>query len=1118
VPTIAGSVVTGPDGNVWFTEPGSSKIGKLVVSTVPSDNLLTLGQASLTFTAVALGSPPAPQTFVVTSAAVAPFTVTTGTPLSPWLSVSPSGSLVTNQTLSVTVNQALLGANYGTFWTYILLTSGNVTQTVPVTLNLTRPTVGGGDIKVQPTSLSFDYTTPQGSARLPQQLVILNVNPLAGSIPLTISYSISSPAGGTWLTLTTAGGNPIPNASSLTSGIAPLVHVDAAGLSPGVYNASITISPTGGARVTVPVTLTVIANPNPTTIAVDPITLTFVWRSGSISPSAQFVQVTESGPQLPFLAQSDSPSWLSVTPVAGDPPARLSISAGGVGQMAAGNYTGTITITLPRLPGVSAKINVLLTVLPAESMIQEYAVPTANSQPLCIAAGPDGNLWFTESAANKIGKVTPAGVVTEYSLSPNSVPSGITAGPDGNLWFTELQANRIGRITTAGAVTEFALSPSAVPRQIALGPDGNLWFTEDAGNKIGRITTAGAITEYAVPTALAGLGSIVLGPDAALWFTERNLNRIGRITTSGSVQEYPISGMVGPVAIALGFDGNLWVTATDAIWKVTPTGAATPFFLPNANSYPQGIAAGPDGNAWFTEASGNRIARLTPSGVLTEFPLPAAGSGPDYVAMGRDGNMWFTESAGNRIGKLAMSVVPAADLLSLSSTSLTFTGRTSGSPATPQTLAVFGVPKSFTASAKVAVSAPWLSISPSGNLTTSQNITVSANPAALATPGTYVGNILLNSGDVTQTVLVTFNVTAASAGGNVWVSPPSFHFSPAFSAGGLGVGGATPETGPIPVTISSTVSSPAGGKWLILETTSGIVPASTGGNTTTLGIPVRVDFTGLAAGSYEASITVAPTGGAPVIVPVTLMVPPPSSVVITAVANAASFSAGAVAPGEIVTISGNGLGPVSPLGLALDPSGKVATWLGGVSVSFNGYLAPLIYAGATQINCVVPYEIDGATDVLVQVNYSGQSATFALKATAMMPGIFTLNGSGTGAVAAANSSGGYNGLDNPAPRGSTITFYLTGEGQTKPKGVTGKVTSVDASSAGPLTPQPLLTPSVMIGGLPATITFYGEAPDMVAGVMQLNVQIPVGLPSVSLPLIVSFGSVPSQNGVTVSVQ
>ena len=79
----------------------------------------------------------------------------------------------------------------------------------------------------------------------------------------------------------------------------------------------------------------------------------------------------------------------------------------------------------------------------------EYGIPTSGSGPIGITAGPDGNIWFTESRTNKIGKVTLKGHFTEYPLpTPNSDPSGITAGPDGNLWFTEYEGNQIGRITT----------------------------------------------------------------------------------------------------------------------------------------------------------------------------------------------------------------------------------------------------------------------------------------------------------------------------------------------------------------------------------------------------------------------------------------------------------------------------------------------------------------------------------------------------------------------------------------------------------------------------------------------------------------------------------------------
>ena len=93
---------------------------------------------------------------------------------------------------------------------------------------------------------------------------------------------------------------------------------------------------------------------------------------------------------------------------------------------------------------------------------------------------------------------TKAQTITEFSIpTPESVPSEIVAGPDGDLWFTETQGNKIGRITPGGFFDEFLL-PGHGPRGIAVGSDGNLWFTE-LGNKIGRITAAGEITEFSIP-------------------------------------------------------------------------------------------------------------------------------------------------------------------------------------------------------------------------------------------------------------------------------------------------------------------------------------------------------------------------------------------------------------------------------------------------------------------------------------------------------------------------------------------------------------------------------------------------------------------------------------------
>jgi virginiamycin B lyase len=76
--------------------------------------------------------------------------------------------------------------------------------------------------------------------------------------------------------------------------------------------------------------------------------------------------------------------------------------------------------------------------------INEYSTPTINSQTQGVTAGPEGHLWFTEMSGNRIGRITPDGVITEFSAGISSVAThyGITAGPDCNLWFTELQPDR----------------------------------------------------------------------------------------------------------------------------------------------------------------------------------------------------------------------------------------------------------------------------------------------------------------------------------------------------------------------------------------------------------------------------------------------------------------------------------------------------------------------------------------------------------------------------------------------------------------------------------------------------------------------------------------------------
>ncbi|MEO8102798.1 MAG: S8 family serine peptidase, partial [Betaproteobacteria bacterium] len=248
---------------------------------------------------------------------------------------------------------------------------------------------------------------------------------------------------------------------------------------------------------------------------------------------------------------------------------------------------------------------------PSAMIYQQTAGTSGSAQ--YIAKAADGNYWYTQSSANRIARMTPAGDVTEFALpSSGSNPFDIVAGADGNMWFTELDAGRIGRISPNGTITEFTLpSTSSQPRGIAAGPDGNIWFTEITTARIGRISPLGVIAEFDIPWSGASPRGIAKGPDGNLWFTD---------------------------------SGGL------AVGRVTPSGVMTRFSIPWASDTVRNIALGPDGNLWFTELNGDRIGKVTTAGVFSQFALPRAGAGPLGLCAGPDGAVWYTAINSSRVG------------------------------------------------------------------------------------------------------------------------------------------------------------------------------------------------------------------------------------------------------------------------------------------------------------------------------------------------------------------------------------------------------------------------------------------------------------------------------------
>jgi uncharacterized protein (TIGR03437 family) len=244
---------------------------------------------------------------------------------------------------------------------------------------------------------------------------------------------------------------------------------------------------------------------------------------------------------------------------------------------------------------------------------------------------------------------------------------------------------------------------------------------------------------------------------------------------------------------------------------------------------------------------------------------------------------------------------------------------------------------------------------------------------------------------------------------------------------------------------------------------------------------------------------------------VRILRPANQSVLVGAVVDAASQRDDPVSPGKIVVIYGAGLGPLE-LVQNQPSNGHFGTELAGTTVSFNGIAAPILYTSATQVAAIVPYAVTGAK-AEVTVTYQGSaSAAFTVPMAASAPNLFTLNLTGAGQAAAINAiDGTVNTAANPVKIGGFISLYATGEGQTMPAGQDGRITG--SALSGPILPL-----KATVGGIPATIQYAGSAPEQVAGLMQVNVQIPSGVqPGGYVPVVLQVGDRTSSPAVWIAV-
>jgi uncharacterized protein (TIGR03437 family) len=463
---------------------------------------------------------------------------------------------------------------------------------------------------------------------------------------------------------------------------------------------------------------------------------------------------------------------------------------------------------------------------------------------------------------------------------------------------------------------------------------------------------------------------------------------------------------------------------------------------------------------------------------------------------------------------ITLEVGNAPSTISTSTNTLTFNYITGAAAPASQPVEVLTSGNALTVSITIT-GGTWLQASPSGSISLvglPGTVNVSVNPGILL-PGAYSGQIVFASATAANksvVVSIVLNV-AAQVPSIAAVWPPGALAGSAASV--VTLTGANFFATSV-VTVGSTILT----KTLVgANTILATIPSSL----LTLAGPLSITITTPTASAASAPVIFTVYGPGPQL---------------WAVANGASANVSTVSPGGIVTVYGVGLGPAAltvfpgtnpvPVSLPSTPPSTSITLTDLAGTVFN---APILYTSATQVSCIVPFglAVDSGDGVALVMTYNGlPSMPFNVNVVNTDPGIFTLDASGIGAGAILNynsTTGNYtvNTATNAATAGSTVVIYATGFGTVTCVSTVSSICSVTPSEAqlvtGTVTPAAAV--AVTIGGQAALVQAAQAPIGSVAGLLQINVTVPVGIaPSSLVPVLVTFGTSNSQAGVTMTLK
>jgi uncharacterized protein (TIGR03437 family) len=782
------------------------------------------------------------------------------------------------------------------------------------------------------------------------------------------------------------------------------------------------------------------------------------------------------------------------------------------------------------------------------------ATSASMNNPLGVAVDSFNQVYVADTGNNMIRKITLSGTISTicgnglpgYSGDKFAAinaelnhPADLIFDTNYNLLIADTGNALVRRITTDGNINIFAGNITEVgyygdtltadliglfePYSLVLDPGGDLYIVERGDGRIRIVTYSTAIVNTVVGNGALGFSGdgaasnlamlnqptgIAIDSAGNLYIADSENCRIRKAAAGGNTS--PITTVAGnggisysgdgsratkaqlntPLGVAVDSSGNLYIadTANHAVRKVTAAGTISTLAGTGTAGYsgdgsaaagaqlsgPQGIAVDSSGNVYIADTGNARVRKISTAGVISTYAgsgtVGYAGDGssataaqlnaPLSVALDSAGNLYIADFGNNVVRK-----VTAGGIIS--------------------TVAGNGI-QGFGGDGGPARSAAL------------------NGPQAVAVDSS--GNLYIADSQNSRVRVVTLNGSIATVAGT-------------------GIAGYTGDGG---LAVNAQIANPAGlaidsaGAIYITDSSVLVRKFFVGGPISTIAGNGTVGYSGDGGSarlaqldapigltvSSQGVIYIADSGNSAI----RSLQPTAAGSSISAVVSAAGNQSGAVAPGEALVLYGNNLGPAGgAISSMFNGNGLLPASLAGTTVYFNGTPGAILYTSANQVSAIVPFEVSG-TYVEIYVAYQGQTtAPVTVTLAPAAPAFFTLDYSGTGqAVAVNNSDGSLNGAAHPAAAGSYVILYATGLGQTNPAGVDG------LQGAVPL-PLPLLRVTATIGGQAATVQYAGGGIGLVAGIAQINLQVPSGLPSGANAVVLTVGGVSSPAGVTIVV-